>query len=272
MDINIQTFFSKNVKIFKIAGIIIGVIVLVTVVAMWANSSAADVAKKEMEYLRIGDMQAAYGLTSQNFQTATSLEQFKDFVAQYPLLTQNTGVTLDNKEVANDAATVSGTLTAPAGEVTPLELKFVKEKNQWRIFSINLKTTEVNSTPAQTTTPTQPAATASKTNLAYIYVNDEADKNGTASANKTVFSLPTPKIFTSAYIEKAAVGLQIIAVLIYLPTGDQVGPITNNTTQAGNIISNFSFTAPTAGWPVGDYKISISLSDGQAKDVTFSVK
>lgn len=126
--------------------------------------------------------------------------------------------------------------------------------------------------PVQPTTPAKPVVPVAKVNLAAIYLNDTADSNGTVSVHKATFTPQTVEIFTSAYIEKAEVGLKITAVLSYLPTGDQVGPVTNEANQAGDIISNFSFTKPTAGWPTGDYKINISLSDGQTKDVVFSVK
>lgn len=70
----------------------------------------------------------------------------------------------------------------------------------------------------------------------------------------------------------AVKGGAVSAALLHIDTGSTVGPVSNSIEDNGDRISNFSFTKPTKGWPEGSYKITITLSSGQAKYVTFEVK
>lgn len=115
------------------------------------------------------------------------------------------------------------------------------------------------------------AKTGSTASMIKVLISDVADANGSVETGKTTFAPETPKLAVSAYILKAEKGLKVTAVMTYLPTGDKVVPVSSDTQIAGDIISNFSFSKPTTGWPSGEYKVVVSLSDGQNMTINFNI-
>jgi hypothetical protein len=111
----------------------------------------------------------------------------------------------------------------------------------------------------------------SNVTLVKVLISDVADANGSVETGKSTFAAAAPELAVSAYILGATKGLMVTAEMTYLPTGDKVGPVSNDTQTAGDIISNFSFSKPTTGWPSGNYSVTVTLSDGQAMTVNFNV-
>ncbi len=109
-------------------------------------------------------------------------------------------------------------------------------------------------------------------NIIDVRISDVVNSQGAVEVNKTSFTKDTAEIFTSSYVQGAEAGLVATAELVYLSTGDIVGPVSNPPADAGDLISNFSFTKPTNGWPAGNYNINVSLSNGQKKIAPFIVQ
>ncbi len=107
--------------------------------------------------------------------------------------------------------------------------------------------------------------------LSKLLISDVFDDQGTVAENKTSFSATTPEIGVSAYILGAKTGLKVTAELTYLPSGDKVGPVANDTQMEGDIISSFSFSKPTKDWPSGNYAVTATLADGQTLTTNFIV-
>jgi hypothetical protein len=126
---------------------------------------------------------------------------------------------------------------------------------------VNTNQVPVSPTPAPTLAGT----------ITEVRISDVVNSQGVAEVNKTNFTKDTAEVFVSVGIAGAAAGLVATAELVYLPTGDKVGPVTNQLSSGGDITSNFSFTKPTNGWPVGNYNINVSLSNGQKKTAPFIV-
>lgn len=275
MDQNAQPK-KKGGLWWKILLGIVVFIVLVIILAMWATSDLVTVAEKQLTYLKSGDYIAAYGLTSKDFQANTTLDQFKAFIAQYPGLSKNTSHDFSERSIENDLGTLSGTVTSVEGGVTPIAYQFVKENGEWRILGITLNQSGATTQPTPTTPIPEPAVTPAPTastsaTLVKVLISDVADASGSVETGKTTFAAATPELAVSAYILGATQGLKVTAEMTYLPTGDKVGPVRNDTQAAGDIISNFSFSKPTAGWPSGNYSVNVSLSDGQTMTTNFNV-
>jgi hypothetical protein len=270
MDQNAQPKKKGGLWWKILLGIVI-FIVLVIILAMWATSDLVTVAEKQLTYLKSGDYIAAYGLTSKDFQANTTLDQFKAFVAQYPGLSKNISHDFSERAIENDLGTLSGTVTSVEGGVTPIAYQFVKENGEWRILGIKLNQSGATTQPVTPEPSVVTPAPATAATLAKVLISDVADANGSVETGKATFAAATPELAVSAYILKAAAGLKVTAVMTYLPTGDKVGPVTNDTETAGDIISNFSFSKPTAGWPSGEYSVNVSLSDGQTMTINFNI-
>lgn len=173
----------------------------------------------------------------------------------------------------NDIGTLEGTLKAKDGGVTPVVYKLVKENDAWKILSIRVNPTgpevkTIESNTGETATP----STQAEASIFDIRLSDKAGSQGYVETHKAEYTAQTPEIQVSAYIKSAKKDMTVQAVLVFTKTGDKVGPATNTVEQDGDIISNFTFTKPTKGWPIGDYQIAVKLSNDEIKAVDFKVK
>jgi hypothetical protein len=147
--------------------------------------------------------------------------------------------------------------------------------NQSKNQTLNINNVNASSEPQNNSvvnSVSAPVVTTKGATLVKVLVSDIVDKKGSVSTSKDSFLVTTPKITVSAYILNAATDLKVTALMTYLPTNEQVGPVSNNEEIKGDIISNFSFTKPVENWPSGEYKITIRLSDGQTQSVNFTIK
>lgn len=124
----------KKKKWPKILGGVVAFILLAVGLAFYFTAGMVGVVEKQLALLHQGDIKGAYGLTSKDFQKATSLEQFTGFVKKYPSLSQNQGHTFTTRTIENNIGKVKGTLTAKDGAVTPVQFQLVKEQGEWRIL------------------------------------------------------------------------------------------------------------------------------------------
>ena len=122
-----------------ILGLVIFVIIVV-IIAMMATSPVVKPVEKQLDYLKAGDIQAAYDLTSNEFKNATTLDAFKAFLVQYPSLSNNKSHTFDSREITNNNGTVKGTLEANDGTQTPIEFRLIKENGTWKIIGLQVGT------------------------------------------------------------------------------------------------------------------------------------
>jgi hypothetical protein len=121
--------------------VIIGLVafaVIVVIIAMMATSPVVKPVEKQLEYLKAGNVQAAYDLTSNEFKNATTLEAFKAFLVQYPSLSNNKTHKFDSREITNNNGTVKGTLEANDGTQTPIEFRLIKENGAWKILGLQV--------------------------------------------------------------------------------------------------------------------------------------
>lgn len=74
-------------KFLKILGIIVGAIVLIIILAMVFTSGLPKTADTMFADIKAGNVAQAYATTAKQFQSATTLDQFKAFVQQTNLAT-----------------------------------------------------------------------------------------------------------------------------------------------------------------------------------------
>ena len=250
-------------------GVFVVAIVAIIAIALFATKGIAEVADQQLVALRAGDYAKAYSYTSKDFQNSTSLDKFKEFVDSYPSLKNNESSSFSTRKMENDVGTLEGTLKSKDGGVTPVVYKLVKENNEWKILSIQLNPTGAEVKTIESKTQPSEEATSS---IFDIRLSDKVGSEGYVETHKAEFAADTPEIQVSAYIKAAKKDMTVQAVLLFTKTGDKVGPATNTVEQDGDIISNFTFTKPTKGWPVGDYQVAVKLSTGEIKAVDFKVK
>jgi hypothetical protein len=128
-----------------------GIVALV----LYFTSGLVDVFHLQLNALREGDIKKAYSYTSKDFQHVVPIEQFNVFIEQYPSLKNNKSTTFNEREIKNNTGRLKGTLTAIDGAKTPIEIRFIKEDDIWKILSIRvnpigIKIEEEEATPSST--------------------------------------------------------------------------------------------------------------------------
>lgn len=114
------------------------------------------------------------------------------------------------------------------------------------------------------------AAQAGEPRFENLVLSDAKD-----GAAKKVFAPNTAKIFLSARLADVKSGSKLKGVWIAEKT--RVAPpnyrIDSTEMTGGGLMNlvNFSLSKPTAGWPVGDYRVELSISGKPAGTVRFSV-
>lgn len=122
---------------FKILGIL-AVIALIGVTAgILFTEGLVDVIDNQLTALRENKIDKAYQkYTAKEFQQATSIDEFKDFVEAYPIFTQNTSAHFTQRSLSHNIGTLRGNLTSPEHVKIPIEYKLIKEDGKWKILSI----------------------------------------------------------------------------------------------------------------------------------------
>lgn len=278
---------AKKKSCWKIGLIILGVVVvlviIIIVIAMWATSGLLTPIEGQLKALKAGDINTAYSYTSNQFQQATSLEQFTTFVNQYPSLKSNKDYSFTNRTNENGIGTVDGKLTAADGTVVPVEYKLVKENNEWKILGIDInptggtnntsssptpQTNQTNQTGSQTN-PTTPTISVNKING--ILVSDVLDSRGVVVTNKDVISKNTKEINATVYINVTKPA-QLGAALVKADTNEVVATVKRDMTTTGDMIYNFIFPLKTAAWTPGQYLIYSETSTGDTGQVVFTIQ
>ncbi len=96
---------------------------------------------KQLNDLKRGQVTSAYNGVSDAFKKATSMEQFEEFLEQFPALSMHTKVNFSEKAIHGERAAVQVMLKTAAGEV-PVQYFLIKEGNQWRVWSLQIQAPE----------------------------------------------------------------------------------------------------------------------------------
>lgn len=136
---------TKNPPSFKKLMVIFGILILafwgfflsIIITVIIATSVLTEIAQNQLTALQKGDIDAAYAYTSNDFQKATSLENFRGFVQHYHL-DSNESASFTNREIKNDIGDIKGTLKLKDGSTLPIEYRLKKEGDQWKIQGLQV--------------------------------------------------------------------------------------------------------------------------------------
>ena len=117
-------------------------IVFVTGLIVLVGFFTGDVVKATEDYLALlkqGRVEEAYEASASGLREATSLDEFKQVVAAFPILARHTSFSIESRNIDNDTGNVSGELRDAAGHRTSVEFDLVKENGVWRVLSMHVK-------------------------------------------------------------------------------------------------------------------------------------
>jgi len=118
----------------KVAAVI-GFMFFTFLLVFYFTSGAVDDAEKFLALVAKSDLHSAYVLTASAFQAQVSEESFADQVKRLGLL-DNASATWTSREIKNNQATLSGSITTKQRGTIPLTMTLVKEGGNWRVLSL----------------------------------------------------------------------------------------------------------------------------------------
>ena len=139
MPLQSNNLEKPKMKLWK--KITLGVVTLIVVAvgsAFFFTSGLIDPVDRQLAALRTGNIEAAYGETSKAFRESTSIDDFRRFLENYPILTKIEDHSFTGRKVENGLGFLSGKLMTKEGGVQPVEYRLVKENDAWKILGIDL--------------------------------------------------------------------------------------------------------------------------------------
>jgi len=107
----------------------------------------------------------------------------------------------------------------------------------------------------------------------------EADSNSICSSDSSTFETITPEIFLSSNLNNAPSGTKVTATWRYIKgeLGNEpqdIDSVTAEAKEGGSQPFTSSLSSPTAGWPKGDYEVTLTLSSDNSTPVVkkFSIQ
>jgi len=103
------------------------------------QTPVAQIAQEQMEALKKGNITRAYYLfTSDNYQDEQTLEEFREWVRDNPIVTQNDALDLYGETIQGNTATITGGLKYQNEPGAHIVYQLVNEYGGWKIDNIQL--------------------------------------------------------------------------------------------------------------------------------------
>jgi hypothetical protein len=103
----------------------------------YSTQAPASAVHAQLQQLRQGDVDGVYRKLSDEYRAQISPEGFADLVRQHQGLRANRDATFWKRNISNDRATLSGTLSPESGSTEIVTFELVKQGGDWRISAIH---------------------------------------------------------------------------------------------------------------------------------------
>jgi len=82
--------------------------------------------------------QAYYDYSSKEFQKATSLDQFKEFLKNQAVFSEKTSFHIDDQTIAGSIVTIKGTFLQNEKSLAKAEYQLIEENEKWKLLNIQI--------------------------------------------------------------------------------------------------------------------------------------
>lgn len=138
-----------------IVGGLLAVFGLAIGAVFYITAGMVDTADAFFEAVKRGDVATAHGFLSEDFRASTDQTALEGFLSKNALQRYQ-DASWSNRRFNNGRGDLEGSVTTETGGVVPLKLSFVKEHDEWRIYSIQKPTAGLQ---AETDSQGLPSAT-----------------------------------------------------------------------------------------------------------------
>ncbi len=145
-DSEVDYWISKENGDWKIWGIRVDESAYYPPIKEEEKAELVQIIKDQLKALRGGDTSKAYyAFVSQDFENNTSFEDFKSFLEEYPIFTEQDEVTIGNGVEESDLRLVRIALQSEE-ETAEVDYRLIKQDDDWKIWGIQILT-NVQDTP-----------------------------------------------------------------------------------------------------------------------------
>ncbi|MFA6002203.1 MAG: hypothetical protein WC828_08885 [Thermoleophilia bacterium] len=123
------------------------------------------------------------------------------------------------------------------------------------------------------------ACSVSTAGISDVKICSDADSKGICSSDNSTFKTTTAEIFLSANLNNAPSGTKVTSSWRYIKgelgnDPQDIDSVTAEAKEGGSQPYTSSMTSPTAGWPKGDYEVTLTLSSDNSTPVVkkFSIQ
>ncbi len=217
--------------------------------------------------------EAYYSFTSKEFQAATSLEQFKAFLAAYPILLNTKGIRFIDKTSSEHLGTLEAFLANNEDHEVKAIYRIIREGDKWKILSISLEDgpfSYPSSSPTDASAKDQ--SEAKPLEFSQFVIGTDVDEEGRVTINQNAFPATAQELYLNLYIVNGTKDAPIEVNLEHLDSHSKIIPIRTKLTTDGHTILTFVFSPPPVGWPKGNYQLSASTPAGAQNHLNFKIE
>jgi hypothetical protein len=108
--------------------------------------------------------------------------------------------------------------------------------------------------------------------VATILISDGAADSGDVLFDKPSLDRTAPKIIVTVQMAGARKGTIVSVSVTHLGSNVSLGPLSNEITVDGDVLTAFFFANAVKEWPVGAYRVTATLSDGTPRTKGFRIE
>lgn len=224
----------------------------------------------QLKLIKEGNLQGAYqNFTSKEFQEATSVEQFGEFVRNHSSLFENKASEFGKIFFDNNVGTVTATLTGNDGTLNNVEYSLVNQNGNWKILQMKVF-------------PAKPRAAGIKSGLfdvksvpfsfSKIVFGSSMNPAGYITDPTTTIKSSSNKLYVNLYVQGGLAGTIVKIQVGNIDTNSNLPPISTTLQQDGDAVVSFVFNPPLEGWPPGNYQAHVTSSTGVSNDYNFTIE
>ncbi len=139
-------------KLGKVIGVLLVFVAIVLAIAFYATSGVVEQADVFFASLRGEEGPKVGSLLSEEFRRDVKPEVFNGIIGRFGL-SKVTSVSWSNRSVENSLGVLNGKATIEDGRIIPLELKFIKKEDGWKLLGINVERPGVIDDPKKLSVP-----------------------------------------------------------------------------------------------------------------------
>lgn len=221
------------------------------------------VIERQLKALRHQDLfMTYYADASERYREKTSLQQFENYLEQHPEFGQNFSIYMNRLLHDKNRVTMRGAITAFDGRVYPVRYELINENGSWKIedfFSLPEEEAIVESEIILD----QPPPVEKPLELVKVLIGTSTNDEGLINHPVSTIREDIETFFINVYVKNGVEKASTSVVLEHIDSASTAPPLSAQLEKDGDSIISFSYKAPDAGWPEGEYVIKVTSSTGR---------